>query len=96
MFPDDEIRAAAAETDILQHHVHILLDALQLHRKRVVLRRVVRELQTHDGNGRFDLVHPRGVVVQHVLPLGVGLGCDALHLGAEGGDHSLIVLLRKG
>ena len=84
----------AAEAQIVQHHLHVLLDPEQLLLQLRGVRRVVRlQDQPHRGDGRFYLVRPERVVVEHILHLQVGLAAGAGAVGADRAHKLLIIRL---
>ena len=86
----------AAEAQIVQHHLHILLDSEQLLLKLRGIRRIVRlQNEPHRGDGRFYLVRPKRIIIEHVLHLQVGLASGAGAVGADLAHKLLIIRLDK-
>lgn len=63
---DQKIVHAPVQADILERHLRVALDAKELTPERTVFGGILVELQAHHGNGRFDAVHPAGVIVERV------------------------------
>lgn len=69
------VRAVGIEPQKGQHHLHILLNTTKVVCQPSGERRVlVLQGQPHGRNGRFDLVRPYGIVVDHIRILIAGFG----------------------
>ena len=89
--PDEIVRGVAAQAEILQHHLHILLDLEQLRRQLPAPLRVVPlEQQVHGGDGGLDLVGPEGIVLHHLPPPFIPLGHQGLPVPVEDLQQLLI------
>ena len=91
---DDEVRALGVEPQVDHDHLDILLHAPQVGReppRRVGILTLQR--QAHGGDGRFDLVRPERVVVDHGAHARVRLRLRAACPLVERADERLIVLL---
>ena len=90
---EDVVRCVAAQTEITQNHLHILLDfqklSLQL-RPGLLLKQ-----EPHGGDGGFNLVGPKGVVVRHVLYAVTVLQGQGRPFRGQGPEQGLIILLQQ-
>ena len=57
-----QVSGLAVQAEVLEDHVHILGDALQLHLQGGGILLLGLEQEIHGRNGRLDLMHPEGVV----------------------------------
>ena len=93
--PEHIVRGVAVQTEIAQHHLHILLDLEELHlRLPADGARVLLEQEPGRGDGGLDLVGPEGVVVGQVLQTVPVLRRQAYPVGADGPEQGLIVRLQ--
>ena len=91
---EHKIRAVAVQTQVVQHHLHILLhpEKLPLDLHSAVFRLCLQN-QPHGGDGGLDLVGPEGKIVLHVAHAQVhGAGLPLLFL-PQGPDQLPVVLL---